>query len=141
MKHFRPQTVMNKNNKMKKHTLITMTIAALLTLTGCKRYGPNIENCENEKAKAILWVDYDKSRLPLSKHASSISTVKVLAEVSPFGSVKIIAFCKEQDERVVKYLLDKLDTYTVRREILEQGYIKPGEQQYLMLRYIPDWMK
>ncbi len=119
---------------------IAVAIIALLTLTGCKNSNQRVMNCENEKAKAILWVDYNKDKLPLPD-GTILRTAKVLAEVSPFGSVKIIAFCKEQELEVVDYLVKRLEVYTIRPEILEQGFVKPGEQQFLQLRYVPGWMK
>ena len=38
--------------------------------------------------------------------------------------------------KVENYLLKRVEGYRLRNEILEGGYLKPGEQ-YLQLRYLP----
>lgn len=119
-----------------------------LLLVACKNNpGGNSENdtdgisggCEGEKAKAILWIDYNKDKLPLP-NGTVIKTVKVYAHVFADGTVKILSFCKKQPMRVEDYILKRVEAYVVRKEIFEGNYLEPGEQ-YLQLRYIPSWIK
>lgn len=94
--------------------------------------------CEGEKAKAVLWVDYKKGRsVP---DGTSIRAVKVYAHVYGDGTLKVLSFCKKQSMKVENYLLKRVAAYTIRKEIFEQKYLEPGDQ-YLQLRYIPEWMK
>lgn len=95
--------------------------------------------CEGEKAKAILWVDYNKDKLPLP-NGTVIKTVKVYAHVYADGKLKVLSFCKKQPMRVEDYLLKKVEFYTIRKEMFEDNYLEPGEQ-YLQLRYVPGWIK
>lgn len=95
--------------------------------------------CEGEKAKAILWIDFDKKKMPLPDR-TPVKTVKVLAQVSEDGKFKVLSFCKKQPLRVKDYILKKVEFYTIRKEIFEENYLKPGEQ-YLQLRYVPGWIK
>lgn len=119
-----------------------------LLLVACKNNpGGNSENdadgisggCEGEKAKAILWIDYNKDKLPLP-NGTVIKTVKVYAHVFADGTVKILSFCKKQPMRVEDHILKRVEAYVVRKEIFEGNYLEPGEQ-YLQLRYIPSWIK
>ncbi|WP_455671981.1 DUF4891 domain-containing protein [Phocaeicola sp.] len=94
--------------------------------------------CEGETAKAILWVDYKRGRsLPAG---SVVRTVKVHAKVFSDGTVKVLSFCKKQPVMVENYILKRVAAYTIRKEIFEENYLEPGEQ-YLQLRYVPEWIK
>ena len=106
---------------------------------GNKGAGGIVGGCESEKAKAILWIDYNKDKLPLPK-STRIKTVKVYAHVYADGTFKILSFCKKQPVRVKDYILKRAEIYTIRKEIFEGNYLEPGDQ-YLQLRYIPGWIK
>lgn len=94
--------------------------------------------CVGEKAKAILWVDYKKGRsVP---NGTKVCTVKVYADVHADGTLKVLSFCKKQSMKVENYILKRVEAYTIRKEVFEEKYLEPGEQ-YLQLRYIPEWMK
>lgn len=95
--------------------------------------------CEGEKAKAILWIDYKKEKMPLPD-GTVVKTVKVYAQVFADGSLKILSFCKKQPVKVGNYLLKRVEMYRIRKEAMEEKYLEPGEQ-YLQLRYVPGWMK
>lgn len=95
--------------------------------------------CEGEKAKAILWVDFKREKMPLPNR-TVIKTVKVYARVFADGSLKILSFCKKQPMKVENYLLKRVEVYRIRKEAMEEKYLEPGEQ-YLQLRYVPGWMK
>lgn len=90
--------------------------------------------CENEKAKAILWVDRNGDE-KLTKYGS-ISTVKVHANVFSDGTFRILSYCKKQKPEVVKYLEKRVAVFTIPKFFFDEGYVEPGEQ-YLQLRYIP----
>lgn len=122
-------------------------LLVMLLLTACKNTpgtGGNPADglsggCEGEKAKAILWVDYNKDKLPLP-NGTVIKTVKVYAHVYTDGKLKVLSFCKKQPMRVEDYILKRVAAYTIRKEIFEDNYLEPGDQ-YLQLRYIPQWIK
>ena len=94
----------------------------------------NCLGCENEKAKAILWVDR-KNGESIMKYGG-IRTVKIHANVYSDGTLHIISFCKKQERNVVEYLKKRVAVYTIPKFFFDEGYIDPGEQ-YLQLRYIP----
>lgn len=107
----------------------------LLLLSACKQASNSADSssheeepCAQEKAKAILWVDYQRGRKIAD--GTPIRTVKVLAEVHADGSLKILFFCKKQP----------VEIYRIRKEIFEENYLQPGEQ-YLQLRYLPGLIK
>lgn len=125
-----------------------MALCLLLAATSCRNAStssaktglaePLEGGCEAHKATAILWVDYKKGR-GLSG-VSSVRTAKVYANVYTDGTVRLISFCKKQPSEVDIYLRKRLAAYTIRKEIFEGDYMKPG-RQYLQLRYVPDWIK
>ena len=91
--------------------------------------------CVNEKAKAILWVDW-KYGEDLSDYRI-VRTAKAHVNVYSDGTFRIISFCKRQKPEVVEYLKKRAAVYTIRKFFFENGYIEPGEQ-YLQLRYLPE---
>jgi hypothetical protein len=90
--------------------------------------------CVNEKAKAILWVDW-KYGEDLSDYRI-VRTAKAHVNVYSDGTFRIISFCKRQKPEVVEYLKKRAAVYTIRKFFFENGYIEPGEQ-YLQLKYVP----
>ena len=76
-----------------------------LIFSSCKRSITDADriqqNCDCEKAKAILWIDKDKvegmSQYPLR-------TVKVYANVYSDGTLRVISFCKKQSFKVEEYI-------------------------------------
>ena len=72
-----------------------MIMASLLSACNVKTDVEETQlGCENEKAKAILWVDRNGDE-KLTKYGS-ISTVKVHANVYPDGTFRILSYCKKQ---------------------------------------------
>lgn len=120
-------------------------LLCLLWLSACRQISNSADSssheedpCAQEKAKAILWVDYQRGRKIAD--GTTIRTVKVLADVHADGSLKIISFCKKQPVEVMSYLLKRVEVYRIRQEMFEGNYIQPGEQ-YLQLRYLPEKIK
>ena len=112
-----------------------MIMASLLSACNVKTDVEETQlGCENEKAKAILWVDRNGDE-KLTKYGS-ISTVKVHANVYPDGTFQILSYCKKQKPEVVRYLEKRVAVFTIPQRIFNGGYVKPGKQ-YLQLRYIP----
>lgn len=116
-----------------------------LSLSGCDGKqtmgwlgGKSQSECEEEKAKAILWVDR-KGEESL-KDYGLVRTVKVRANVYSDGTFRLISFCKKQDDQVVKYLKKRVEAFTIPAFFFEENYLQPGEQ-YLQLRYIPEKIK
>ena len=68
------------------------------------------------------------------------AALKVYADVSADGTFKVLSFCKPQSARIKSYIYKRVEAYTIRRELMEEAYIKPGEQ-YLILRYQPGKIK
>ena len=129
---------------MKKHITLIIIVVILLSffplsifLKG-NLYDKGLdEECDTCKATAILWVDYTRGR-ELPFHAIT-RKVKVYAEVSPFGKVEVLSYCKKQTMKVESYLKKRLEVFTIRKNVMEQGYVKPG-RQYLQLHYVVNWM-
>ncbi|MBQ8442361.1 MAG: DUF4891 domain-containing protein [Bacteroides sp.] len=90
--------------------------------------------CENEKAKAILWID--RTGNESLQEYGFIRTAKVRVNVYSDGSFRILSFCKPQKPEVVGYLNRRAEVFTIPQFFFDEGYIEPGEQ-YLQLRYIP----
>ena len=112
-----------------------MIMASLLSACNVKTDVEETQlGCENEKAKAILWVDRNGDE-KLTKYGS-ISTVKVHANVYPDGTFRILSYCKKQKPEVVRYLEKRAAVFTIPQRYFTKGFIKPGEQ-YMQLRYIP----
>ena len=121
---------------------ICLYLIGLMLLSSCEGIntirvdmeGEQLE-CRNEKAKAILWVDW--------KHGEDLSnyrivrTAKAHVNVYSDGTFRIISFCKRQKPEVVEYLKKRAAVYTIRKFFFENGYIEPGEQ-YLQLRYLQE---
>lgn len=91
--------------------------------------------CENEKAKAILWID--RTGNESLQNYGSVRTVKVRVNVYSDGTFRILSFCKKQKMSVMDYLEKRVAVFTIPKFFFDEGYIEPGEQ-YLQLRYIPD---
>jgi len=90
--------------------------------------------CENEIAKAILWID--RTGNESLRQYGFIRTVKAHVNVYSDGTFRIISFCKKQEPEVVKYLEKRVAVFTIPKFFFEEGYIESGEQ-YLQHRYIP----
>lgn len=90
--------------------------------------------CENEMAKAILWIDRTGNESLMQY--GLIRTAKAHVNVYSDGTFRIVSFCKKQEPEVVKYLKKRVAAFTIPKFFFDEGYIEPGEQ-YLQLRYIP----
>ena len=125
---------------MKKHWILGVGLVMMLfSCEGFKTVYTEMEGeqleCGNEKAKAILWVDW-KYGEDLSDY-NKVRTAKAHVNVYSDGTFRIISFCKRQKPEVVEYLKKRAAVYTIRKFFFENGYIEPGEQ-YLQLRYLPE---
>lgn len=107
----------------------------MVLLSACNGFKTSEQTeCENIKAKAILWVDRTGNE-KLTKYGS-ISTVKVQANVFSDGTFRIMSYCKKQKPEVMTYLEKRVAVFTIPKFFFDEGYIEPGKQ-YLQLRYIP----
>ena len=86
------------------------------------------------KATAIFWVDKENRG---SVTSVKIRTAKAKVYIDSIGKVKLHSFTKEQTGKVQRYLHYRLEIFRVSRQMLDSGYINPGEQ-YVQLRYIPN---
>ena len=120
---------------------IWLCLLLLLTLSACKgikTVQTDMEEeqlgCENEIAKAILWIDRTGNESLMSY--GFIRTAKAHVNVYSDGTFRIMSFCKKQEPEVVEYLKKRVAVFTIPKFFFDEGYIEPGEQ-YLQLRYIP----
>lgn len=89
--------------------------------------------CDHEAATAVFLVDKKRGS---DEEVTWVRVAKVRANVYSDGTFRIISYCLPQEREVKEYLRKRVAAYTIRRELMEEGYIKPG-QQYLILRYQP----
>lgn len=113
-------------------------ILGLLVCFSCKDQPKKGLGREGNKATAVFFID--KKRGVDLEDNTQINALKVYADVSADGTFKVLSFCKPQSARVKSYIYKRVEAYTIRRELMEEAYIKPGEQ-YLILRYQPDKIK
>jgi hypothetical protein len=123
---------------MKRTWIYLIALIFLSACNGIKTVNSDMEEeqlgCENDIAKAILWVDWKRGE-DLSGYGS-VRTVKVHANVYSDGTFRIMSFCKKQEPKVVEYLKKRVAVYVIPKFFFDEGYIEPGEQ-YLQLRYLP----
>ena len=124
---------------MKKYWLYILMAVCLSACKGIKTVNSDMEEkqlgCENEIAKAIIWIDWKYGEDTSDFHF--VRTAKVQVNVYSDGTFRIISFCKKQDNKVVEYLKKRAAVYTIPKFFFDEGYIEPGEQ-YLQLRYLPE---
>ena len=122
-------------NRICLYLLLSLSLSAC---QGIKTVHSDMEEeqlgCENEIAKAILWID--RTGNESLRQYGFIRTVKAHVNVYSDGTFRIISFCKKQEPEVVKYLEKRVAVFTIPKFFFEEGYIESGEQ-YLQLRYIP----
>ena len=121
---------------------IWLYLLLLLSLSACKgikTVHSDMEEeqlgCENEIAKAIIWIDWKRGEDISDFHL--VRTAKVHVNVYSDGTFRIMSFCKKQEPKVVEYLKKRAAVYTIPKIFFDEGYIEPGEQ-YLQLRYLPE---
>lgn len=86
------------------------------------------------KATAIFWVDKNDKR---GNKPLKIRAVKANVIIDEDGKVEVISYVKPQPNAIMNYLNKKLEKFRVSKLMIENDYIKPG-QQYVQLRYITD---
>lgn len=89
------------------------------------------------KPTAIFWVD--KSQFKYCKEYG-FRTVKAQVSIHENGKVDLRSFIKKQSIGVEKYLRHHLAKFQVTKKMLENDYIKPGDQ-CVQLRYLPSMVK
>lgn len=89
------------------------------------------------KATAIFWIDKDKewSRKPLKK-VGHVRTVKAKVNIHTTGRVEVLSYVKPQESYLKSYINRNLESFRVKKILMDSAYIKPGIQ-YVQLRYIP----
>ena len=124
---------------MKKYWLYILMAVCLSACKGIKTVNSDMEEeqlgCENEIAKAIIWIDWKHGEDTSDFHF--VRTAKVHVNVYSDGTFRIMSFCKKQEPKVVEYLKKRAAVYTIPKFFFDEGYIEPGEQ-YLQLRYLPE---
>ena len=103
----------------------------------------NTETCmvDTVKATAIFWIDKNK-KLPsyMSGKPVPIRTLKAQVEIDTVGSVEVLSYVKSQTKSVERHVNWCLETFKVKKVLMDSAYIKPGIQ-YVQLRYTPSKMK
>ena len=124
---------------MKKYWLYILMAVCLTACKGIKTVNSDMEEeqlgCENEIAKAIIWIDWKRGEDISDFHL--VRTAKVHVNVYSDGTFRIMSFCKKQEPKVIEYLKKRATVYTIPKFFFDEGYIEPGEQ-YLQLRYLPE---
>ena len=93
------------------------------------------------KATAIFWIDKNK-KLPsyMSGKPVPIRTLKAQVGIDTVGSVEVLSYVKSQTKSVERHINWCLETFKVKKVLMDSAYIKPGIQ-YVQLRYTPSKMK
>ena len=120
---------------MMKKRVWLYVLGIMCFLLACKEVKTTDPNCEQQKAKMILWVD----KAPGEKVTDwgHFKNVKVKAKVFSDGTFRILSWCKKQEPKVVVYLEKRVAAFQIDKYFFDEGYIEQGEQ-YLQLKYVPE---
>ena len=90
------------------------------------------------KATAIFWIDKHKE-MPgqSSKRPGAVRTVKAKVNIHLAGRIEVLSYVKPQKGYIKSYINRRLETFRVRKVLMDSAYIKPGIQ-YVQLRYTPE---
>lgn len=83
-------------------------------------------------ATAIIWVDRKEKR---EHERTRTKILKAKATVSKEGKITIINFVKNYPKEEQLYIKHKLLNFKVDKNMMDYGYIKPGEQ-FMQFRFI-----
>ena len=131
--------------------LLFMFFALLCILFSCQSSPKSQEDGEGNvqeefmdttpKATAIFWID-KKKKLPgyMSGKPVPIRTLKAQVEIDTMGSIEVLSYVKPQTKSVEKHINRCLETFRVKKVLMDSAYINPGIQ-YVQLRYTPSKMK
>ncbi len=84
------------------------------------------------KPNAIFWIDKTESK---NCDTYGFASPKAKVRVCEDGKVELLHFVKKQQNYVERYIRHHLDLFKVSPKLLENGYVKYGEQ-YVQLRYL-----
>lgn len=87
------------------------------------------------KATAIFWIDKDK---PGKRPAGGIPvrTAKAKVKIYLTGRIEVLSYVKPQKAHIKNYINRRLESFRVRKTLMDSAYINPGIQ-YVQLRYTP----
>lgn len=87
------------------------------------------------KATAIFWIDKDKpGQRP--QGGISVRTAKAKVKIYLTGRIEVLSYVKPQKNHIKNYINRRLETFRVRKALMDSAYINPGIQ-YVQLRYTP----
>ena len=69
-----------------------------------------------------------------------IRTLKAQVEIDTVGSVEVLSYVQSQTKSVERHINWCLETFKVKKVLMDSAYIKPGIQ-YVQFRYTPSKMK
>ena len=110
-----------------------------------KEVSDNVSNSDTEEciadtisATAIFWIDKHKE-MPgqPSKRPGAVRTVKAKVNIHLAGRIEVLSYVKPQKGYIKSYINRRLETFRVRKVLMDSAYIKPGVQ-YVQLRYTPE---
>ena len=110
-----------------------------------KEVSDNVSNSDTEEciadtisATAIFWIDKHKE-MPgqSSKRPGAVRTVKAKVNIHLAGRIEVLSYVKPQKGYIKSYINRRLETFRVRKVLMDSAYIKPGVQ-YVQLRYTPE---
>ncbi len=132
-------------------TLLFLFFALMCVLFSCQP-SPKVQNEDDSdaqeefvdttpKATAIFWVDKNK-KLPgyMSGKPVPIRTLKAQVEIDTVGCIEVLSYVKPQAESVKKHINRCLETFRVKKVLMDSAYINPGIQ-YVQIRYTPSKIK
>ena len=72
-----------------------------------------------------------------SKRPGAVRTVKAKVNIHSAGRIEVLSYVKPQKGYIKSYINRRLETFRVRKVLMDSAYIKPGVQ-YVQLRYTPE---
>lgn len=90
------------------------------------------------KATAIFWIDKHKE-MPgqSSRRPGAVRSVKAKVNIHLAGRIEVLSYVKPQKGYIKSYINRRLETFRVRKVLMDSAYIKTGVQ-YVQLRYTPE---
>ena len=72
-----------------------------------------------------------------SKRPGAVRTVKAKVNIHLAGRIEVLSYVKPQKGYIKSYINRRLETFRVRKVLMDSAYIKTGVQ-YVQLRYTPE---
>lgn len=137
--------------------LLLLFLALLCTMISCQHLSKDkseecqVDSCYDDiqeeivdttpKATTIFWIDkYKKLPSYMEGKPLKIKTLKAQVDIDSVGYIKILSYVKPQPASVKKHIERCLETFRVKKMMIDSAFINPGVQ-YVQLRYTPSKIK